>query len=72
MFSIICYQTHQGQFANYIGLDLGNGLRLQPIYNDIALVLTVVPEPSTLLILVSAGLFTIPVGVRRFGLLPKN
>jgi hypothetical protein len=50
-FDVALYSAASGQFASYAGLDLGNGLSLEPHYLSDRLELVVVPAPGTLVVL---------------------
>ncbi len=44
-FTIATFGSRLGEYANYVGLDLGNGLRIEPIYSDTSLILAVMENP---------------------------
>jgi hypothetical protein len=56
-FDILTYGAHTGDFATFTGLNLGNGLALEPQVSGstYSLVVTGVPEPGTLALLGTAA-----------------
>ena len=55
-FTIISAADIEGTFDSCAGLDLGKGLWLDVTYTDTAVTLTAVPEPTTLSLILAAGL----------------
>ncbi|MBL8384075.1 MAG: autotransporter-associated beta strand repeat-containing protein [Burkholderiales bacterium] len=65
-FTVMTWNSRSGQFATITGLDLGGGLRLDPVYGEHGLTLTTapVPEPGAYAMLL-AGLGLLGMVVRR-------
>ena len=61
-FEIITFGSRVGGFGSFAGLNLPNGLRLDPVYEDQRLVLVTVPSPGALGVVAMSGL---AVGLRR-------
>jgi len=63
-FTVMTFGSREGDFDEYLGLDLTEGLWLEPSFTPHALVLVTVPEPSTLLML-AAGAVGLLALIRR-------
>ncbi|MFV1967537.1 MAG: hypothetical protein ACC628_19080, partial [Pirellulaceae bacterium] len=52
-FEFLRFGSRRGTFVGYAGLDIGNGLRLGPVFgeNSLTLVVTAVPEPCCFVLL---------------------
>lgn len=55
-FEVLRFASINGQFAAFAGLDIGNGLRFEPILTSTSLTLVVVPAPGSSLALVGLAL----------------
>ncbi|MBL9030977.1 MAG: hypothetical protein JNM80_04625 [Phycisphaerae bacterium] len=55
-FEVLRFASINGQFAAFAGLDIGNGLRFEPILTSTSLTLVVVPSPGSSLALVGLAL----------------
>ena len=64
-FTVMTFDSHQGDFAIYNGLSLPGGLRLEPNWTPTSLYLTAVPEPGELLLLASGALSLLVLVWRR-------
>jgi len=53
LFDIVAFESVDGAFSDIQGLVLGDGLAFQTVWNEHGLVLTVIPEPSVSLLLIT-------------------